>query len=686
MYEIFLTLHLIGVVVGAGGALVGDALFFGAVRDHHIKQPELNLLKITGRLVWIGLAVLVISGFIMLALSDFAFLHDAGFQVKMIIIGIIAINGIVLHKIHMPFLSKMVKVKNIDKDLERNYGDWRSFKLMFISGAISAVSWFTVIVLGSLRNIDLPFGTIATIYLVALALALLVGQFIVYHMFPKHKTLKTKKHSVQRGIFPYLITLTLVALISFSSLNPLLKENVSAGNRVDTSLSLTPKSELVWDDRSHVSYAPLVPEPSDYDEQRIFEVKLEVLENVCSLDPENNISFDTWGYRVEGDSEIYCGTPGPVLRGRVGDIARITLTNLPGNVHPHNIDFHAVTGQGGGAHDLIVVPGETASIDVRLLYPGAFMYHCAYGDVPVHISHGMYGMFIVDPEEPLQEVDHEWSISQSEWYVGEPDENGLVDIDREKLFDEEPNIITFNGRKDALLGENALNMNVGERARIYFVNQGLNLTSNFHPIGSHWDIVYPEGATHPANKVIHGSQSTSVVAGGGTVVELKALVPSSVILVDHALMRTFSKGAKGIINIYGDENPELYSINELPEVSNQETSENIEGHDQNTTTAEVVQVTIPKGSAAPAMADRAYLPRNVVIEKGTTVTWTNEDNVRHTVTSGTTNGKLKNPDGIFDSGFVKKGQTFSYTFNEVGEFPYYCAPHPWATGTVVVEE
>jgi nitrite reductase (NO-forming) len=119
--------------------------------------------------------------------------------------------------------------------------------------------------------------------------------------------------------------------------------------------------------------------------------------------------------------------------------------------------------------------------------------------------------------------------------------------------------VTFNGRTDALVGENSLTMNVGERGRIYFVNEGLNLDSNFHPIGAQWDLVYPEAATHQANRAIRGSQSTLVVAGGGTVVEIDALVPSTIILVDHALVRTFYKGAIGTIVISGDANPELFS-------------------------------------------------------------------------------------------------------------------------------
>lgn len=123
--------------------------------------------------------------------------------------------------------------------------------------------------------------------------------------------------------------------------------------------------------------------------------------------------------------------------------------------------------------------------------------------------------FIVDPETPLPEVDHEWAIMQSEWYVSEPDSSGLAEYDADALFNEEPLFVTFNGRTDALVGDNTLKMNVGERGRIYFVNEGLNLDSNFHPIGSHWDLVYPEEATHSANRVIRGLQSTLVVAGAG---------------------------------------------------------------------------------------------------------------------------------------------------------------------------
>ena len=315
---------------------------------------------------------------------------------------------------------------------------------------------------------------------------------------------------------------------------------------------------------------------------------------------------------------------------------RVTMTNLTGNEHPHNIDFHAVTGQGGGAAALTAAPGESVTIEARFLYPGAFMYHCAFGDVPEHIVHGMYGMVIVDPETPMPPVDHEWSISQSEWYVGEP-EAGVATYDPESLRLEHPRYVTFNGSVGALDGDGALQMNVGERARIYFVNQGLNLTSNFHPIGSHWDVVYPEAATHPANVPIRGSQSTLVVAGGGTVVEVVGQVPSTILLVDHALVRTFYKGALGKIEVRGDEDPEIFSVGEsdvgvapvAPDPGD------IAGEGDPVATDSVV---IPVGAWDPANAATSYTPRAIVVPAARPSNGTTRTAVVHTVTSAASDG------------------------------------------------
>jgi plastocyanin len=67
------------------------------------------------------------------------------------------------------------------------------------------------------------------------------------------------------------------------------------------------------------------------------------------------------------------------------------------------------------------------------------------------------------------------------------------------------------------------------------------------------------------------------------------------------------------------------------------------------------------------------------------VTWTNVDAIVHTVTSGDSDGRVGTPSGLFDSGDMVQGDQFSFTFDEPGTYPYYCVPHPWMTGTVIVE-
>ncbi len=95
-------------------------------------------------------------------------------------------------------------------------------------------------------------------------------------------------------------------------------------------------------------------------------------------------------------------------------------------------------------------------------------------------------------------------------------------------------------------------------------------------------------------------------------------------------------------------------------------------------------VSIPEGSSTPGCeADNAcYTPAEVTVGTGGTVTWTNDDTAAHTVTSGTpTDG----PDGVFDSSIVMSGATFEHTFEEAGEYDYFCIVHPWMAGKVTVE-
>jgi nitrite reductase (NO-forming) len=290
----------------------------------------------------------------------------------------------------------------------------------------------------------------------------------------------------------------------------------------------------------------------------------------------------------------------------------------------------------------------------------------------------MYGGILVDPETPLPGVDHEWYLVQSEYYTAGK-EPGLVEFDRTAVTNEDPTFVVFNGSVGALTGETALLMAVGERARLYFVNAGLNLDSNFHPIGSHWDKVYQEAAL--LNSPIRGSQTTLVPAGGGTVVELIGQVPSTIVLVDHALSRAVDKGAIAQIVVSGAADPEIFEEIAPGDVD-------VESPDDQDTPAPGEEVSIVTGAwTAQDLGDpdefadsedpADYSVNVLTVKVGTTVTWSNDDaGQMHTVTS---------VDGEFDSGFLDTGASWSYTFDEVGEFEYYCLPHPWMRAKVVVE-
>ncbi len=67
----------------------------------------------------------------------------------------------------------------------------------------------------------------------------------------------------------------------------------------------------------------------------------------------------------------------------------------------------------------------------------------------------------------------------------------------------------------------------------------------------------------------------------------------------------------------------------------------------------------------------AFNPATITVSAGTTITWTNKDNVIHTVTSGAPGS----PNGLFNSGNLGQNVTFTFTFASAGTYPYYCIPH-----------
>ena len=254
--------------------------------------------------------------------------------------------------------------------------------------------------------------------------------------------------------------------------------------------------------------------------------------------------------------------PGPFYRVRVGDTIEVHMKNKTGSVMNHSVDFHAVTGPGGGAVMTQTEPGKESMFTAKALNPGLFVYHCATPMVANHISNGMYGLILVEPEGGLPPVDREFYVMQGELYTaGKFGEQGHQATDMDKLLGENPEYFVFNGAVGALTAQKPLKANVGETVRIFFGVGGPNFTSSFHVIGEIFDRVFDQASlTAPP---LTNVQTTLVPPGGATMVEFKLEVPGRYILVDHALSR-LQRGLAGYLIVEGPEAPEIFNGTPMP--------------------------------------------------------------------------------------------------------------------------
>ena len=291
-----------------------------------------------------------------------------------------------------------------------------------------------------------------------------------------------------------------------------------------------------------------VPPPITRTAPATVEIWLNATEVNGQVEPGVSYTFWTYGGKV----------PGPFFRVRVNDTVIVHFHNSPSSMMTHSVDFHAVSGPGGGMAASMAAPGEFKNFSFKALVPGLFLYHCGTPDVPTHIANGMFGEILVQPDVPLPAVDHEFYVGQSELYMKWPIHTlGNQVFDDQKLWAETPTYFVFNGAWKALTGTHELTAKVNETVRIYFADGGPDFISSFHIIGEIFSRVWQYGdLTDPP---LHGVQTVLVPPGGCVVVDLTLEVPGNYILVDHALLHAVDMGAVGILNVTGPANPAIFN-------------------------------------------------------------------------------------------------------------------------------
>ena len=230
--------------------------------------------------------------------------------------------------------------------------------------------------------------------------------------------------------------------------------------------------------------------------------------------------------------------PGPVLRGKVGDIFTITLTN--NGKMDHSIDFHA-SKVAWNDEMRTIEPGESLVYQYEAKHAGMWMYHCGTAPALHHIGNGMFGGLIVDPPN-LPPVDHEFIFVQSEIYTGPMGQPG----DLTKMQNEDWDAVVFNGYVSQYLHK-PIRVEPNQRIRAWVLDAGPSENSAFHIVGTIFDTVFKEGTLLLSPDARQGgSQALDLQPSQGGYVEFTFDEAGLYLIVTHK----FANPGKGAIGLF----------------------------------------------------------------------------------------------------------------------------------------
>lgn len=166
-----LIIHLIGLALGVGGTSTLDVILLVAVRSRRVSYDLVHLLHAASRVVIGAMPLLLVSG---LAFIAEGVAPTAKFWAKMVVVAIACANGAIVHRWLFPRVAAAARSGNGGLRLGPRDGRFAAS-----AAAVSAVSWYSALMLGALRGPTLPFAGILALYLGVLLIAVGVASVVV---------------------------------------------------------------------------------------------------------------------------------------------------------------------------------------------------------------------------------------------------------------------------------------------------------------------------------------------------------------------------------------------------------------------------------------------------------------------------------------------------------------------------
>ncbi len=396
----------------------------------------------------------------------------------------------------------------------------------------------------------------------------------------------------------------------------------------------------------------------------------------------------------------YNGTvPGPTLYAFVGDTIVVTVINhldLIHSFHTHLVNYNfsydgsqanVIAGIGVGS---MIAPGQNYTYYFNATYAGLFYYHCHSSDkypTSYHIAQGLYGLIIVDDPYHMPKIADDFVVTMGELGpqvtgtgaapyimdgIGFPGgEGALMNLYAAQGFSGvaatiNKTLLTFEAK-------------VGETIRFDVIDVG-ELVHSFH---LHDAEIISEFANpgQPVPDAVLGLEPGTADS------VLVTLTQPGIFLFHCHVVEHADAGMIGILivepangTVTTNDRTATSTYTLVTNTTTANTSTNTSALSLSTLTASNsgVQVSIVP-NAGTNESSPGYSPDviHVVIGVNNTVTWTNNDQVTHTVSA---------IDGSFDSGLLQPGQIFVETFDTPGTYQYHCQIHPWMNGTVIVTQ